>query len=197
MTTPNEDSLYKRVEDQEWRKQVDRTNAMLTTSVNVLQDQMRELKKQQRENDVTLRGERGKAGLVSEYERLDDKTTKLYAVIFQDATGRKGILHDIDFLMGRKKDREEGSSHRWTFVQGVVLALVSAITAITVALLAIEPVRKSVGQYIESRFSPEKPKKKPAVRQSRPRRARKVVPMSPVIEPEMTSGNSPAEEVSQ
>lgn len=149
----DQESLYKREEDREWRKQVDSARALLTTAVNVLQEQVRELKRWKVETDAALRGHGPHIGLFAEYERLDEMYRKLYAVIWQDSTGRKGMVHDVDFLMGRSKNHDEISVRRWTFAQGVVVALVSALAAITVAVLSIEPVRKQIGIWVDSHFS--------------------------------------------
>lgn len=166
----DEESNYKRVEDREWRKEVDSARALLTTAINVLQEQVREMKRWQRDTDGTLRGHSGHPGLIAEYEKLDDLYRRLYSVVWQDSTGKKGMAHDVDFLMGRSKFHENAVNRRWTLLEKLLLALVSAITAITVALLAAEPVRNAIGSAIEVRWA----KVVPPAKQKAPSKHKKV-----------------------
>lgn len=162
----DQESFYKREEDREWRKQVDNSRALLTTAINVLQEQVRDLRRWKSEMDGTLRGHGGQPGLIAEYERLDETCRRLYAVIWQDPTGQKGLLHDVDVLMGRKRHGEELSARRWTLMEKLLIALVSAMTAITVALLAIEPVRKQIGIWFETHLTTSTTSSKTALKRS-------------------------------
>ena len=123
--TRNED-FYKREQDQKWREKVDHEQVTLMTAVNVIQESLRDIKRRLANVEVALHGERGTGGLIAEYERHDEKLTKLYAVVFQDPTGQKGLLHDIDVLMGRKKDDDQSSGYRWAFWTAVVTAVISS-----------------------------------------------------------------------
>lgn len=86
----------------------------LNGKIEDCQDRIREL-------EITLHGKRAKTGLLSEYERHDELLRRLYAVIWQDPTGQKGILHDIDILMERRKDKVQGAQYKWQF-WGLILA---------------------------------------------------------------------------
>ena len=86
----------------------------LNDKLNDLQDRIREL-------EITLHGKRAKTGLLAEYERHDQLLARLYAVIWQDPTGQKGILHDIDVLMGRAQNRTASAQYKWQF-WGLILA---------------------------------------------------------------------------
>lgn len=89
----------------------------LNGKIEDCQDRIREL-------EITLHGKRAKTGLLSEYERHDELLRRLYAVIWQDPTGQKGILHDIDILMERRKDTTQGTQYKWQF-WGVILAAIA------------------------------------------------------------------------
>lgn len=107
--------------DEDWHEQVE--NHLLRDLVEDLQERVKEL-------DNILRGEKGDAGLISEYERHDEIITKLYAVVIQDSTGKKGLLHDIDYLMGRRSDQEKNRQLRWQFWTAIIVAIISSLTMI-------------------------------------------------------------------
>lgn len=86
-----------------------------------LQDWVKEL-------DSILKGERGRGGLIGEYERHDALLTRIYAVLWQDATGQKGVLHDIDVLMGRRSQKDQSRGLKWQFWTAVTVAIISAAT---------------------------------------------------------------------
>lgn len=122
----DEDSSYRREEDRKWRKQVDHEQMTLMTGHQVLRDLVEDLRARIRELDIVLRGERGKSGLVAEYDRHDEKLTKLYAVIFQDSTGQKGIIHEVDVLMGRKAYKDQARPYKWEFWKAIIVAMITS-----------------------------------------------------------------------
>ncbi len=105
------------MEDENWRDKADKQ--VLWDLIEDLQDRLREL-------DSILKGERGRGGLISEYERHDALLTRIYAVLWQDATGQKGMLHDVDTLMGRRSHRERSSEFKWKFWTAVIVAIISS-----------------------------------------------------------------------
>lgn len=105
--------------DEDWHKNVEE---------HLLRDLVEDLQERIRDLDNILRGEKGNAGLIAEYERHDDMITKLYAVVIQDSTGKKGLLHDIDYLMGRKSDRDKNKQYKWSFWTAITVAAISAAT---------------------------------------------------------------------
>lgn len=109
--------------EKEWRKAVD--EHLLRDLIEDLQDRVKEL-------DLVLRGERGRGGLIAEYERHDEKLTRLYAVIFQDPTGQKGVLHDVDILMGRRSDSLESKKLRWQSWTAILVAIIGATALLTI-----------------------------------------------------------------
>lgn len=117
----SDESLYKRDEDREWRKEVDRDRAWQTTAINVLQEQLKNLKKTVQEHQYTLRGEKGEPGLVAEYSKHDGQLIKLNSVVFQDSTGKHGLVHEVSEL----KSGEQGKERRWKYLTPIFIALVS------------------------------------------------------------------------
>jgi len=101
--------------DDEWHKNVEE---------HLLRDLIEDCQERLKDHDIILNGERGKTGLIAEYDRHDEKLTRLYAVIFQDSTGQKGLLHDVDQLMGRKSHRERSSQFRWDFWKSILVAMI-------------------------------------------------------------------------
>ena len=95
----------------------------LNDKLNDLQDRIREL-------EITLHGKRAKTGLLSEYARHDELLARLYAVIWQDPTGQKGILHDIDVLMGRARNRNEHSTVRWQSWTAIIVAIIMSAASL-------------------------------------------------------------------
>lgn len=95
----------------------DAESQRLNDKLNDLQDRIREL-------EITLHGKRAKTGLLAEYERHDELLARLYAVIWQDPTGQKGILHDIDVLMGRARNKSEHSTVRWQSWTAIIVAII-------------------------------------------------------------------------
>lgn len=106
--------------DEEWRKAVD--EHLIRELLEDVQDRVKEF-------DAILRGERGHGGLISEYERHDEMLTRLYAVIIQDSTGKKGLLHDVDHLMGRKSFSERTIQFRWQSWTAIAVAVIGAAAA--------------------------------------------------------------------
>ena len=108
-------------EEKNWQERVE--HQRLTDKLDDLQDRVREL-------EITLHGKRSKTGLLAEYERHDQLLGRMYAVIWQDPTGTKGVLHDVDVLMGRKRDRERVTPYKWQFFTAIVAALIAAGTTL-------------------------------------------------------------------
>lgn len=91
-----------------------------------LQDRIREL-------EITLHGKRAKTGILAEYERHDELLARLYAVVWQDPTGKTGLLHDVDVLMGRRSDKVQGAQYKWQFWGLILATLISSGAAVLVS----------------------------------------------------------------
>lgn len=121
--------------DEEWHRNVED---------HLLRDLIEDLQEKVKDHDVILNGERGKTGIIAEYDRHDEKLTRLYAVVFQDPTGQKGLLHDVDYLMGRKSRREESRQYRWQ-AWGLIAATI--ISSVTTLILGWDKIQKILPKY--------------------------------------------------
>lgn len=106
----NEDENFQRLEN-------------INGKLEDVQDRVREL-------EITLHGKRAKTGLLAEYERHDQLLARLYAVIWQDPTGQKGILHDIDILMERRTAKVQGVQYKWQFWGLILATIISSAAAV-------------------------------------------------------------------
>lgn len=104
-------------EDPKWRERIDTV---------VLYDKLEDIRVQLKELERVVRG--GRDSLLSEYRRHDQELTRINAVLFQDPTGQRGLLHDVDVLMGRRRQKDEALGFKWQF-WGVVLAAAIASAA--------------------------------------------------------------------
>ncbi len=87
-----------------------------------------------RDLDESLRGDRRHRiiGLLGEHSKLEELVTKLNAVVFMDSTGKHGLAHDVDVLMGRQSGADRRSEFRWKYWIPTLLALLAmAVTILT------------------------------------------------------------------
>ena len=66
-------------------------------------------------------------GLASEQDRMDLELRKINAVLFQDPTGQKGLLHDVDFLMGRRKYDNQSRELKWKLATEIVIKILALV----------------------------------------------------------------------
>jgi hypothetical protein len=115
-----------------------------------LEDMVREL-------DEALRGSRHKRviGLLPEYDRMDSEVRKLNAIIFMDSTGKHGLAHDVDVLMGRQAGVDRRSEFRWKYWIPTLLAVLAMIVTVLTNLGKIKenfpkyhpaPLEKAIDQ---------------------------------------------------
>jgi|SRR5882672_5327555 len=127
--------------DEKWRGIIDS---------HVLYDKIEDLGERVKDLDTIIKG---KGGLINEYERHDEKLTRLYAVIFQDPTGQKGLLHDVDVLMGRRHEKDSTRGLKWQFWGAIVVAIITSAAMILTnfvkirdTLLKIDPLEARISQ---------------------------------------------------
>jgi len=109
--------------DEEWHKNVDE---------HLLRDLVEDLQERIADHDEDLRGNRNNPGLLNEYRRHDEMLTRLYATVFQDAAGKKGLAHDVAYLMDKRSNREKASGYKWDFWKSILVAMImsGAITTL-------------------------------------------------------------------
>lgn len=132
----------------DWRSSVDEHLMALTTAQKVTDKQLEDIEQVLTRWDRILRGDPQEdlIGLTEQIRNLELDIRKINAVLFMDSTGKRGIAHDIDVLMDRKKARTEGSQYRWQFWTTFVAALIAALTAI---LTNWDKIRKSLPNPIQ------------------------------------------------
>lgn len=99
-----------------------------------------------KELDELLRGSRRNkhSGMVADQDRMDLEIRKLNAVVFVDSTGKRGIAHDVDYLMDRRSGAERREGFKWTF-WGLILA--TAISSLTGILTNLDKIKALLPKY--------------------------------------------------
>jgi hypothetical protein len=120
-------------DDPQWRERIDSV---------ILYDKLEEVKAQLKDLERAVRG--GRDSLLSEYRRHDQELTRIHAVLFQDPTGQKGLLHDVDVLMGRRSYDNTRKEFRWKYWIPTVLAVV-ALAATT--LTNLDKIKANLPKY--------------------------------------------------
>lgn len=104
---------------EDWRERIDSV---------VIYDKLEDLRTRLKDLERAVRG--GRDSLLSEYRRHDQELTRINAVLFQDPTGQKGYLHDVDVLMGRRREKDETRGLKWQFWGMILVAIIGMLTAI-------------------------------------------------------------------
>lgn len=115
----------------------------------ILNDRIDRLQERIKQLEFIVRD--GKDNLRSEYERHDQMLTRMYSVFYQDATGKKGLFHDVDVLMGRRNDEDESRGLKWqawAIIVGAILTFLVGILhelpKIKIELQRIDPLEKPI-----------------------------------------------------
>lgn len=66
-------------------------------------------------------------GMATDQDRMDLELRKINAVLFQDPTGQKGLLHDVDVLMGRRKYDNQSREIIWKSATEVVVKILALV----------------------------------------------------------------------
>src|SRR5882672_3305891 len=129
-------------DDPDWRERIDSV---------VLYDKLEDLRVQLKELDRVVRG--GRDSLLSEYRRHDQDLSRINAILFQDPTGQKGLLHDVDVLMGRRHEKDSTRGLKWQFWGAIVVAIITSAAMILTnfvkirdTLLKIDPLEARISQ---------------------------------------------------
>lgn len=69
-------------------------------------------------------------GLAPEQDRMDLELRKLNAVVFTDSTGKHGLAHDVDVLMGRQVGADRRSEFRWKYWIPTILSVLALVVTI-------------------------------------------------------------------
>lgn len=96
--------------------------------------------------DETVRGSRRTKdpGLVADQDRMDHELRKLNAVVFTDSTGKHGLAHDVDVLMGRQAGVDRRSEFRWKYWAPTFLALLALVVTM---LTNLDKIKSNLPKY--------------------------------------------------
>ncbi len=138
-----------------------------------------------RELDSVVRGSRRNKdpGIVAEQDRMDELLIRLNAVIFQDSTGKHGLAHDVEVLMGRQVGEDRRSEFRWKYWAPTFLAILSLTVT---ALMNLDKIKANLPKYhpgpLEAKID----------RAKRPR-GKKIIKIRIVPPPTLPPENPPSE----
>lgn len=107
-----------------WRNGVDENLASLNAGQRVLEDAVRSLERIVTGMDSLLRGdiEKDTDGIIARLHDIETTTRQIRAVLFVDSTGKKGLIHDVQDLQGRREDKRA----RWVNISAVLVALLTS-----------------------------------------------------------------------
>lgn len=134
----------------DWAHGVDENLAALNSGQRSQDEKLKHLEEGQEDLDNTLHGDTD-SGLIGRIEDLETEVARLNAVIFQDASGKKGLHHDILMVLEGREDRRLG----WGNITKIVVALIMA---------------GLVGRFYGDLVKAVMPKPKPPVERKRPHR---------------------------
>lgn len=163
----------------DWAHGVDENLASLNAGQRVWERDIGTIRKLLSDIDHLLRGDidRHTSGLVGRIESMEHDLSKINAVLFVDASGSKGIVHDVRELKGGREDRRMG----WGNITKIVVALIMAGLLGRFYGDAVKAMSKKSDDPLAKMIDRAKrPKGKPVVRY---RVIKKQVP-EPEVEPE-------------
>ncbi len=186
----NEDSNYRRAEDQEWRKSVESRLVSLTSAQKTTDDDLDKHETRIDEVEQLLEGDplkRDDSGLKGDVSDLTHAINTLRAIMAPDALGHGGIKSRLDAVeraLGLKVQNTEG---RWKAIAAAIGATAIITSALFANLGSLEHFVKkvwNVGMGLEST-----PQKKSTARTSKNhRRPPKRSPPPELMPTEATDG---------
>lgn len=131
-----------------WRHRVDERLVDLTTAQKVTNDQLDKIDETLDALDRTIRGdyEKDRDGIVARMENMERSVATYHSVLFQDSTGKKGLIADVADLRAGKVERRERRKDYLTLI-GLI---------ITSAALVVTNLDR-IGVFWEHLFRKEKP----------------------------------------
>lgn len=116
------DLVNERRED--WARSVDENLASLNSGQRVWERDLDLIRKNFMDIDTLLRGdvEKERSGIISRLESIEHSLAMINSVLFVDATGTKGLLHDLRELKAGREDRRLG----WANITKIIVALIMA-----------------------------------------------------------------------
>ncbi len=166
----NEDSNYKRIEDQKFRESVQSRLVSLTDSEVTQNDRHDEQEEEIRVLKEMLEGKSGDKddnGIKGDLHDLSVGLNELRRLMMPDHLGQGGIIARLKALEKKAGIEENESNNRWKFRTAVAVALVSAIALVLTNLDRIGPSLKKL--WSSTRVEESRPQKKRSARTSKRR----------------------------
>ncbi len=141
----NEDSNYKRIEDQKWRESVSTRLVSLTDSEVTQNDRLDDIDGELlalKEMFEGKSGDRNDNGIKGDIHELSVKINELRALMMPDHLGQGGVIARLKALEKKAGIEEHESDNRWKFRTAVVVAIVGLVTAFITNLDRLEPTIK-------------------------------------------------------
>jgi len=152
----NEESNYRRIEDEKWRESVSTRLVSLTDSEVTQNDRLDEVDGEIHTIREMLEGrpsDRDDNGIKGDLHDLSVGVSELRRLMMPDHLGQGGILIRLKALEKKAGIEEHDLDNRWKFKTAVAVAIVSAIALVLTNLDRIEPPLKKLfkAQTEESR----------------------------------------------
>ncbi len=169
----NSDDNYRREEDRKWRESVETRLVSLTSAQKTTDNELDKLGERLEEMDELLEGDplkRQDSGLKGDVKELNTGLNELRTIMAPDALGHGGVknrLENCEMALGLRANKSE---NRWKFATVIASGTLATMTAIIVALLAIEPIREAIGHFILVRFGSVTPKEPKAAKKGKGKR---------------------------
>lgn len=152
-------------EGHKWRESVETRLVSLTSAQKQTDDDLDKYEARLDAMDDLLEGkpeDKDDSGLKGDLQDLARGLKKLEVIMAPDSLQHGGVIKRLEALESLAGIKLKASENRWKFGTVVAAATVTAIAGIITALLALDPVRKSVGVWVASYIeAPKKPAKKP------------------------------------
>lgn len=154
-------SDYKREEDRKWRERVDYEQITIKTAHQVLSDSLEEIQDKLEDIDDLLRGDpvNQTEGILEQLHGMRIELSRLNSTIFMDSTGKRGVAHDVDVLMGRRSLREQSLQFKWQFWTAITVATISAGALVLTQWKEIKEVLPIIHLTKSSQIKPQKVRK--------------------------------------
>lgn len=197
-----DESLYRRGDDLKWRDRTEERIVNLQNGDATQNDRIDDLEEEVRGVHEILEGkpsDKDDNGIKGDIKELNRGLNALRAIMAPDSLGQGGVINRLKAVERQVGLEEKSSDNRWTFATQVAGATVAAIAAITVALIAIEPVRNAIGHYLESHFSTQNSQqnsKTSSKRSGHKKSRRSFVPAAVDVPKELTTDDAGKSELS-
>lgn len=150
MAGAHDEELYKRKEDQDWRKRVEERLNALTSSDNVQNDRLDEDEGDLLNLKHVVNGdpdERNDTGLKGDIQEMNAGINSLRAIMAPDQLGNGGVKNRLSILESRVKGMEESKESRWKFWTAVACALILLVREIVHDLPEIKAFIEPTGKH--------------------------------------------------